>query len=216
MRFLREVMARVKAAARSDLAVLVKMNLRDGFIGGSELDDALQIARVLEADGADALVLSGGFVSREPMYLMRGSMPTRVMGRLMQKALLRYGVGLFGQQLIRRWPYRDNFFLADALKVRAAVKVPLVYIGGVSSREGIDEVLAHGFDAVALARALIREPAFIERLRTEPGARSLCDHCNYCAARIYTGAMACHHLEPPPPEIAELLLRDRARPPEAQ
>ena len=70
---------RVKHAAGRDLAVLGKMNLCDGVSGGQSLEDAIAIARLLEAEGADALVLSGGFVSRAPMYIMRGELPTDVM-----------------------------------------------------------------------------------------------------------------------------------------
>lgn len=216
MRFLREVMARVRDAARGELAVLVKMNLRDGFVGGLELEEALEVARALEQDGADALILSGGFVSRAPMYVMRGAMPTRTMGRLMNDALLRLGVSLFGRWLIRPLPYAPCYFLEDALHVRAAVKLPLVYVGGADSREAIERVLGHGFDAVAMARALIREPDFVRRLAEEDGqgastSASRCDHCNYCAARIYNHDMACHLVDPPPTELARVLRRDGVR-----
>ncbi|MFZ6182574.1 NADH:flavin oxidoreductase [Nannocystis pusilla] len=207
MRFMREVMARVVEAARGEVAVLVKVNMRDGFRGGVELDEAIEVARTLEQDGADALVLSGGFVSRAPMYIMRGAMPTRVMGRLMTDWTLRLGLALFGQTLIAPFPYSDNYFLQDALAIRQAVRLPLVYIGGAASRAAIDEALGHGFVAVAMARALIRDPAFIRNLAAADGsaatdgAAALCDHCNYCAARIYTTHMACHHREPPPTRL---------------
>ena len=211
LRFLREVMASVRAAARDDLAVLVKMNLRDGFPGGMELDDALVVARALEAAGAHALVLSGGFVSRAPMYVMRGAMPTRVMAHLMKQAWLAAGVRLFGRWLIAPLPYEECYFLEDALQVRKALKMPLIYVGGASSRASIDQVLAHGFEAVAMARALIRDPAFVRRMAEEEGRTAPCDHCNYCAARIYTSSMACHLVDAPSAEVARLLRKDSAR-----
>jgi len=66
--------------------------------------------------------------------------------------------------------------------------------------------LSHGFEAIALARALIREPDFVNRLqREEAASASRCDHCNYCAARIYTTNMACHFREEPPPALRRLL-----------
>lgn len=196
MRFMREVIAAVKQAARDDVAVLVKVNMRDGFRGGHELDDSLVVMRTLEQEGADALVLSGGFVSRAPMYIMRGAMPTDVMRRTMTDPLLRVGLALFGKVLIPEVPYEDNYFLADALTVRRELKMPLVYVGGAASRATIDAVLAHDFVAVAMARALIRDPAFIRRLAEDEARAGACDHCNACAARIYTTTMACHHREP--------------------
>jgi 2,4-dienoyl-CoA reductase-like NADH-dependent reductase (Old Yellow Enzyme family) len=130
---------------------------------------------------------------------MRGAMPTDVMRRTMDDRLLRVGLQLFGKLLIPAVPYADNYFLADALAVKQAVRLPLVYIGGAASRAAIDEVLGHGFVAVAMARALIRDPAFINRLAAAEANPGVCDHCNYCAARIYTTTMACHHRQPPEP-----------------
>lgn len=198
MRFMREVMAEVRRAAEG-VAVVVKTNLRDGFAGGMELDEGVQVARALEAAGADALVLSGGFVSRAPMYLMRGDTIAPELSRRMKPWWMRMFVGAFGQWLIPPVPFTDHYFLEDACVVRGEVKLPLVYVGGVASRQAADEVLAKGFEAIALARALIREPDFVNRLQREeqqasPRGPSICDHCNSCAARIYTTSMGCHHL----------------------
>ena len=206
LRFMREVMAQVTAAARGEVAVLVKLNMRDGFVGGMELEESIAAARALAEDGADALVLSGGFVSRAPMHVMRGAMPTAVMSRLNPRWHLKVGLSLLGQRLVPPVPYTDNYFLPDALEVMRAVKIPLVYIGGAASRAAIDEALGHGFVAVAMARALIRDPGFVRRLAEEDAAVAGCDHCNYCAARIYTTSMACHHREPPPPALRRLLV----------
>ena len=75
MRFMDEVMLEVLKAAGDDMAVIVKMNMRDGFRGGMEINETIGVARRLEQLGAHALVLSGGFVSKAPMYVMRGAMP---------------------------------------------------------------------------------------------------------------------------------------------
>jgi 2,4-dienoyl-CoA reductase-like NADH-dependent reductase (Old Yellow Enzyme family) len=91
------------------------------------------------------------------------------------------------------------------------VKVPLVYLGGVDSGAAIDEALGEGFEAVAMARALIREPDFVNKLQRERGYRSPCDHCNYCAAQIYTKKASCHHVEPPSERVRALLKKDMAR-----
>lgn len=204
VRLLREVMARVTRAARGEVAVLVKTNMRDGFRGGIELAEGIAVARTLEQDGADALVLSGGFVSRAPMFILRGAMPTAVMSDGLTGPM-RAMVRLFGPWLVRPVPFAENYFLADALAVMREVRLPLVYVGGAATRAAIDAALGRGFAAVALARALIREPAFVRKLAEEEGRTPDCDHCNYCAARIYTTTMACHHREPPPPRLRRAL-----------
>ncbi|MBK8254073.1 MAG: NADH:flavin oxidoreductase [Polyangiaceae bacterium] len=196
MRFMCEVIEQVRAAAESDIAVVVKMNLSDGFAGGQTLDEGVLIARQLEQLGVDALVLSGGFVSRSPMYILRGAMPTDVMAELMTEKVLKMGARLFGKMLVPKVPYEKTYFLRDAKVIQREVKLPLIYVGGVTSREDCEAVLKEGFQAIAMARALIIDPDFIKKLAQE-GASAPCDHCNYCAARIYTTHMACHFREPP-------------------
>ena len=196
MRFMEMVMEKVMKAAGSDMAVLVKMNMRDGFRGGMELDESLQVARKLQELGAHALVLSGGFVSKAPMYVMRGEMPIRTMTYYMTCWWLKYGVRLVGKYMIPSVPFREAYFLEDALKFREALDMPLVYVGGLVARNKIDEVLNLGFEAVQMGRALLNEPDFVNRMRREEDARCNCRHSNYCIARMYTLDMACHqHLK---------------------
>ena len=196
MRFMEMVMEEVMRAAGNDMAVLVKMNMRDGFRGGMELDESLQVARKLQELGAHALVLSGGFVSKAPMYVMRGEMPIRTMTHYMTCWWLKYGVRLVGKYMIPSVPFREAYFLEDALKFREALDIPLVYVGGLVSRQKIEEVLNHGFEAVQMGRALLNESDFVNRMRREENARCNCRHSNYCIARMYTLDMACHqHLQ---------------------
>ena len=89
-------------------------------------------------------------------------------------------------------PFKEAYFLEDALKFRAELKMPLIYVGGLVSRDKIDEVLDDGFEAVQMARALLNEPGFVNRMREEENARCNCRHSNYCIARMYSIEMACH------------------------
>lgn len=196
MRFMDQVMEEVMRAAGNDMAVLVKMNMRDGFRGGMETDESLEVARRLAYLGAHALVLSGGFVSRAPMYVMRGSMPIRTLTYYMDRLWLKYGVRLAGRKMIPPVPFKEAYFLDDALVFRRHLDIPLVYVGGLVSRRKIDQVLDAGFEAVQMGRALLNEPAFVNRMRDEGDVRCDCRHSNYCIARMYTLDMACHrHLE---------------------
>ena len=193
MRFMKMCMEEVMTAAGSDMAVLVKMNMRDGFKGGMETDETLEVARTLQDQcGAHALILSGGFVSRAPMYVMRGAMPIRTLTHYMPAGWLPVGVRMAGRMMIPTVPFKEAYFLEDALKFRAALKMPLVYVGGLISREKIEEVLGYGFEFVSMARALINDPAFVNHMREDDKARCDCGHSNYCIARMYSIDMACH------------------------
>jgi 2,4-dienoyl-CoA reductase-like NADH-dependent reductase (Old Yellow Enzyme family) len=199
-RFMREVMKVVKVEAGNDIAVLVKMNMRDGINGGIDLDEGIQTALLLEELGADALVLSGGLVCRTPMYVMRGQIPPNVMGRYLKNPFMKVGVLLFGGLLMKAVPFRELYFLEDALEIRKHVRLPLVYVGGVTSGVSVQKVLDSGFEFVSMARALIRDPFFIQKLRTENTAHSGCMHSNYCIAVMYSAEMACFQDNPDIPE----------------
>lgn len=215
MDFMRICVDEVLEAAGNDMGVLVKTNMRDGFRGGLDIEDCLTVARELERLGVHALVLSGGFVSKAPMYVMRGEMPVYSMTYYMKQLWLRYGIRLAGKRMIPSVPFRELYFLDDARLFRRELAMPLVYVGGVVDRNGADRVLdKEGFDFIQMGRALINEPDFVNRMASASGNhRCGCDHVNYCIARMYSREMVCHkHCSGLPPgiirEIEEIRRRD--------
>ena len=196
MRFMQLVIRRVMEAAGDDMGVLVKMNMHDGFRGGMQRAECLQVARELERLGVHALVLSAGFVSKAPMEVMRGAMPIRTLTYYMDMRKfwwLKAMVRLFGRMMIPTVPYSEGYFLEDAKAFRAAVNLPLIYVGGLISREKMEEVLTAGFDGLQMARALIHDTDFVNRLRSGEISRSGCRHSNYCIGRMYSLEMKCNH-----------------------
>ena len=192
MRFMEMSMDHVMKAAKDDMGVLVKMNMRDCCRNGMEIDESIEVGKTLEKCGAHALVLSSGFVSSAPMDVMRGAMPFKTMTHYMEGWMMPLLVKLGGRFMVPARPFKEAYFLEDALKFREALNMPLCYICGLISREKIDEVLDKGFEFVAMARALVNEPGFVNRMMADEKARSACDHSNYCIGRMYTIDMACH------------------------
>lgn len=212
MRFMRMCMEEVLKAAGSDMGVLVKTNTRDGFKGGMEIEECLEVARELERLGAHALVLSGGFVSKAPMYVMRGEMPIYTMTYYMKQLWLKYGVRLCGRMMIPTEKYRPLYFLDDARLFRRELKLPLVYVGGVSRGEEARKVMEEDFDFIQLGRALIKDPAFVNHIREEECYDSGCEHINYCIARMYSLDMQCHcHLQDLPKGICREIEKIKER-----
>ena len=200
MRFMTMCMEEVMKAAGNDMAVVVKMNMRDGLKRpGTTIEESIEIAKRLQQLGTHAIVLSGGLVSATPMYVMRGEMPIHTMTHYMDKAWLKYGVRACGKMMVPTVPYQEAFFLEDALRFRQAMpEMKFIYVGGLVAGDKINEVLSHGFEAVQMARSLLNEPDFVNRLKEDPHHRCGCRHSNYCIARMYSVDMACHqHLEEP-------------------
>jgi 2,4-dienoyl-CoA reductase-like NADH-dependent reductase (Old Yellow Enzyme family) len=184
LRFPLAVVERVLERVGGRLAVLAKTNLRDGFRGGLEIDDAIGVARALESAGADALVLSGGFTSRTPFFLFRGGRPLAAMIEVEKSRLQRVVLRLVGARVIREYPFEELFFLPLARRIRAAVRMPLVLLGGALSLANLETAMREGFDFVAMGRALIADPDLVVRFRRGEATRSRCISCNECVAEM--------------------------------
>lgn len=185
------VVARVREAAGPAMAVLVKMNLDDGFPGGQRAQEAPAIARAFAEAGADGVVLSGGFTSRTPFYMLRGDLPVREMVQNEPSPLRRLGLSLFGRLLVPVHPYQDAFFLEGGLPVVQESPVPVILVGGIHRREDMTRGRALGYAAFALGRPTIRDPEFPSRLARGEVDHSDCDRCNRCVAAMDGGGVRC-------------------------
>jgi 4,4'-dithiodibutanoate disulfide reductase len=91
------------------------------------------------------------------------------------------------RRFLIEYPFEEAYFLPYARQFRAALKMPLILLGGVNRWETVWRALDEGFAFVAMGRALLREPALIERWRSGDTRESLCIHCNKCMPTIYSG-----------------------------
>jgi 2,4-dienoyl-CoA reductase-like NADH-dependent reductase (Old Yellow Enzyme family) len=132
MRFLLEVVAEVRRATGRGFTVAVKLNSADFQRGGFTLEESMEVARALEVAGIDLLEISGGSYEKPAMMGSGARESTRA---------------------------REAFFLEYALRMREAVKLPLMVTGGFRSRTAMNEALTGGAtDVVGLARPLAIEP----------------------------------------------------------
>lgn len=185
-RFPAEVLRRVKQAVGQTMAVLAKINVADGVPGGATVQDAIVTAKALQAAGADMLVLSGGR-NIESGWFMFGS---NFNMDEMQKVLK--GSGWLTSMMLKlsqmgapKVTFKEMYFLEYSRQIRAAVDVPLGYLGGVKSMDNVRTALADGFDSVVLARALIHEPALVNLFQSGALQQSGCSNCNGCVPYIY-------------------------------
>lgn len=176
----------VRRAVRQQVAVTAKLNMTDGIRGGITVDEALTTARWLQDDGGlDAIELTAGSSLVNPMYLFRGDAPVKEFAAAF-KPPLRWGIRMTGHRFFREYPYRDAYLLREARLFRAELTIPLILLGGITNRTTMDLAMAEGFEFVAMARALLAEPALVNRIAAEGSqVRSACTHCNQCMATIY-------------------------------
>jgi 2,4-dienoyl-CoA reductase-like NADH-dependent reductase (Old Yellow Enzyme family) len=186
-RFPRRVVAAVREAAGDHVAVIAKLNMADGVPKGLWLDESLQVAQWLEADGhLDALELTGGSSLLNGMYFFRGEVPMREFAAAQPK-LVGWGLKLYGPRIFPEYPFEEAFFLPMARQFRAALSMPLILLGGINELRTVEGALGEGFDLVAMGRALLRQPDLVNRMAEGRAEAGLCVHCNKCMPTIYSG-----------------------------
>jgi 2,4-dienoyl-CoA reductase-like NADH-dependent reductase (Old Yellow Enzyme family) len=141
-------------------------------------------------------VLTAGFVSKAPMEILRGAMPLKTLTyyiNMLRFWWLKIGIRIIGRWMIPTVPYQEAYFFEPAKIFRKELKIPLIYVGGMVSKTKMEEVLNEGFVAFQLARPLIHDTDFINKIKEGTIEKSECSHSNYCIGRMYSVEMKCHH-----------------------
>lgn len=185
-RFARQVVRAVREAVGDQVAVTAKMNMHDGVGRGFKPEESLEFASMLESDGAlDALQLTCGSSLTNPMFLFRGGVPLKELADTMPP-LQRWGIKAVGKKFFRHYPFEEAYMLPMARRFRERLGMPLMLLGGINKRETLDLAMAEGFEFVAMARALLREPDLVNRMREGDATEGACIHCNRCMPTIYS------------------------------
>lgn len=192
MRLPLECIEAVRKAVGDDFPILVKMGLTDGVKGGLKIDEAVEVAAMLDAAGVDCIIPSGGTSSFNPMLLFRGDSLAKGMIENESNPLMRLGLRMIGPSLFRDYPYEELYFLDGARRVRDRVKQSKIcYIGGCATVESLATVMDE-FDFVQLGRTLIKDPEMVNRIQLDRAYVNGCNHCNRCAAMIKNpGGVSC-------------------------
>lgn len=152
-RLLLETLRGIKAACGQDYPVIVKLNSTDFLEGGLTLDDAVQVAGLLDAAGIDGIEVSGGMAEA--------------------------GQGSIWPGL--RSEADEGYFVESAARVKAAVRVPVFGLGGIRTLAVAERMVASGrVDLVSMSRPFIRDPYLVKHFREGRIAKSECISCNKC------------------------------------
>ncbi|MGO9951144.1 MAG: NADH:flavin oxidoreductase [Dissulfurispiraceae bacterium] len=153
-RFLLEVYRHVRAEVGPDFPVSVKLNGSDNLEGGLDISDAVHAARLLDKEKIDAIEVSGGTSASNERTPVRTKIDN---------------------------PAREAYNLALALKIKKAVRCPIMTVGGFRSLEVINKaVIDNGIDYIAMSRPFIREPRLIQRWKDGDLSHARCISCNGC------------------------------------
>lgn len=184
MRYPIRALEAVRKAVGDDYPILGKISLMDGARGGQEVEDAIEVAALLDEAGIDAVITSGGTSSMNPMLVFRGDSILPGMLKVEKNWMLRIGMVMVAPWMFKNYPYKELYFLEGAKRVRDRMKnAKLCYIGGTTTMESLETVMKE-FDFVQMGRALIKDPNFVNNAMADPDYVNGCDHCNRCATLI--------------------------------
>ncbi|SNT04665.1 2,4-dienoyl-CoA reductase [Sphingomonas laterariae] len=158
VRFLLEVLRAVRAAVGPDFAVWCKLDSREeGKKGGLQIEDAIEIARMVEAEGADAITVTA--------YHETG------------KAKLHSG---------SHTPHEPGLNLPYAARIKAAVNIPIIASGRVEPEVGDAHIAAGKVDFISMGRKLLADPHLPRKLTEgRPDDVLPCIYCYTCISAIY-------------------------------
>ena len=103
-----------------------------------------------------------------------------------QSRVVGLGLRLYGRRIFPELPFTEAFFLPLARQFRAALAMPLILLGGINRLDTMHRARDEGFEFVAMARALLREPDLVERMASGERDAGLCIHCNKCMPTVYS------------------------------
>lgn len=155
-RLLREILEAIRARIGREFPILCKLNASEFYIdNGLRLEDAVAIAQIAEAAGADAITVSASH---------------------------NYGVphALFKSYL----PQEPGLLVPYAAAIREAVNIPVVTVGRIDP-EVADQAIAEGkFDFMAMGRKQIADNDFAKHL-AEGGVKAVrpCIYCYTCLSQ---------------------------------
>jgi len=158
IRFLLEVVRAVRAAVGPGFAMWVKIDSREiGRPGGIALDDAVRLAPLVEAAGADAITVTA--------Y---------------------HDVGQGKLHSASNIPHEPAANLAAARAIKAVVSVPVIASGRVEIDVGEQGIRAGDFDFLAMGRKLLADPT-LPKLLEQGRAADIrpCIYCYTCVSTAY-------------------------------
>jgi 2,4-dienoyl-CoA reductase (NADPH2) len=213
-RLLLDTVRAVRAAVGPDFHLQVKISAREdgnAFLPwlkrGNSVDDAVQVARWLEAAGADAIHVSAGTSFPHPRN-PAGGLPLEEVwanydglissGRYVFRNYLLYRTPLVRTIMQRRWETPadrvEGALLPEARAIRAAVSVPVLCTGGFQTLSVVQGALERGdCDAVTIARPLLANPDLLELWRAgHDRPPRPCSFCNKCLFALLEHPLGCY------------------------
>ena len=187
-KFAIDIIKKIRKLCGNEFPIFVKMNSHDGVDQGITVQESIQFCQLLLKNGADVIIPTAGFILNNGIFMMRGNVPIYKMVIESSSWIKKIGIGLVGPWLIPNIKFRSMFLWETSLKLLNGIKESegdkeeaiVAYLGGITSLQDMNKAFESGFEFVAMGRALLREPDFLDKIKENSSHISLCDHQNRC------------------------------------
>jgi len=145
--------------------ITIKLQIDDDVPGGLNLEEGIEIAKIMVETGYDAIEPSGGM--GESIMLNKNPLPSRFI----------------------KSPEDENYFLESAKKLKPVMKdCPLILVGGIRNPLSAEKILQEkSADFISMSRPLIYEPDLPNRWKNGDLSPAKCVSCNSCFMTMMTG-----------------------------
>jgi 2,4-dienoyl-CoA reductase-like NADH-dependent reductase (Old Yellow Enzyme family) len=157
LRFHLQVVEAITKAIGPDFPLLIKLGVQDTVAGGLTLDEGCTAARMLSSQGIAAVEVSEGLETAGANHIKKD---------------------IDAQE-------KEAYYAAWARKVKDAVAVPVMLVGGLRSFDLLEKIVREGqSDFVSMCRPFIREPHLVNRWQENNRTPATCISCNLCLKRV--------------------------------
>lgn len=178
--------------AQTKLPVWIKISAEDNRKGGMNIASSVEICKMLEKAGCDAIEVSCGTV-QDGMNTMRSKLmpmdavfkyrePCASFPKWLNKIAL--PAANLVNPLIKQPAPLENFNVGNAEKIKNSVSIPVIVVGGIHKVSDMENILVSGkADYVSMCRPFICEPNLVKKLKNGQ-TQAKCIMCNYCGLVI--------------------------------
>jgi len=196
------IMERIMEKSRQlvgDFPILVKMNAYDTRENGMRVDEAIEIARLLEKVGFDAIEVSCGIAEDGFNTVRVPEVPVPAILEMFdefrnQPWPLKKIAGFFIPYFIETPKPLENYNVKAAANIKKNVNIPVIAVGGIRKISDIRQILMEkSADLVAMSRPFIIEPHIVKKFESGKSTESKCINCGYCLMGILQEPLRCYY-----------------------
>ncbi|MCP4136100.1 MAG: NADH:flavin oxidoreductase [bacterium] len=197
-RIVGEIIKRAREKVGS-FPILAKMSAYDGDRNGISPDEGLRIAELFQEAGCDALEISCGGFSDGFNAMRVPAVPTEALTEFLpavksMSSLTKTIAKPFVPLLLKKHTplYLYNVDIAE--KIKKAVDIPVIVVGGIRSLEEIENILSQEkAHLVSMSRPFIIEPNIVNKFKEGKQTKSRCIDCGFCLFGCMSEPLRCYY-----------------------